>query len=249
LTATRVELEKPGLGAASGTKAEVEGLVTDLSGSTFKVNGQLIDASSATFEPSGSTLALGIRVEVEGTIQSSGILVATKVEVKQETSVRIEAHVTELNGPPAKTLKVLGKTISLRGSTQFEDKVNNTRPFNLGNFDSVISVGDHLEVRAVKNKAGDLIATRVERNSDTEISLQGPLESESPLTIVGLPILTDGGTEFRDVDDSTIGSLAAFLNKVKVTPTPSIVKARGADAGADFNATGAVNGELEIEEP
>lgn len=93
-----------------GTEVESEGVVTTYTSlSNFIVNGLKIDASSARIEPAGAVLAVGTRVEAEGTM-SGGLLVASKVEVKQSdddggggsgggtgTEAEIESRITSLD--------------------------------------------------------------------------------------------------------------------------------------------------------
>lgn len=82
LQATKVELKNGS--EKDGVKFEQFGAVTDfVSLSNFKLNGIVVDASQATFDdlPS-SAIANGTYVEIKGTVNSDGVLVATKVEVK-----------------------------------------------------------------------------------------------------------------------------------------------------------------------
>ena len=82
LQATKVELKNGS--EEGGVSFEQFGTVTDfVSLSNFKLNGIVVDASQATFDdlPS-SSIANGIYVEIKGTVNSSGVLVATKVEAK-----------------------------------------------------------------------------------------------------------------------------------------------------------------------
>jgi hypothetical protein len=66
------------------TETEVEGRVSAFtSSSRFEVDGLPVDASAARFEPSAAAVVAGVRVEVEGTMQS-GVLVATRVKVEDE---------------------------------------------------------------------------------------------------------------------------------------------------------------------
>jgi len=70
---------------------EIEALVTAVSSATrFTMDGMEVDASAASIDPLGSRIAVGDRLEVEGTWRS-GLLVATQVEVKnKQTSQVIE---------------------------------------------------------------------------------------------------------------------------------------------------------------
>ncbi len=82
LLATKVELKNGG--EASGVKFEQFGPVTDfVSLSNFKLNGMVIDASQAEVEgAAASTIANLTYLEVKGTVNGSGVLVASKVEIK-----------------------------------------------------------------------------------------------------------------------------------------------------------------------
>jgi hypothetical protein len=70
---------------ADTDQVKLKGVVSAYSSRTsFSVNGREVDASSASFSPSGSTLGLGVRLEVEGPVRG-GVLRATKVAVKSES--------------------------------------------------------------------------------------------------------------------------------------------------------------------
>ena len=65
-------------------EAKLEGRVSAFtSTTTFSVNGTPVDARGARFDDGPAGLALGARVEVEGTIVG-GVLVATRVKVEDE---------------------------------------------------------------------------------------------------------------------------------------------------------------------
>jgi hypothetical protein len=65
-----------------GRKATLKGLITSFTSlADFSVNGQRVNASAATVSGGSATsLALGLRVEVEGTVQA-GVLRAAEVEI------------------------------------------------------------------------------------------------------------------------------------------------------------------------
>ena len=105
-------------------EARVEGLISDFTSSTqFSVDGVSVDASQANV--TGSTaLGLGIRVAVAGTA-SSGVLVASAVQIKTETDVGNEGF--ELDGSistidtASKTFVLRGVTVDYSGSVEFDD--------------------------------------------------------------------------------------------------------------------------------
>ncbi|NDY91557.1 DUF5666 domain-containing protein [Ideonella livida] len=104
---------------ADGRKVELEGVVSALSGaSRFTLAGQVVDIASARVSPSGTVLAAGMRVEVEGAM-ASGVLVATRLEVRDADddgedddprAVEIEGRISALDAV-AQTLVVRGVTV------------------------------------------------------------------------------------------------------------------------------------------
>lgn len=104
-------------------EARVEGLISDFTSSTqFSVDGVSVNASQASV--TGNTaLGLGIRVAVAGTA-SSGVLVASAVQIKTETDVENEGF--ELDGAIS-TIDTVNKKFVLRGvmvdysSSEFPD--------------------------------------------------------------------------------------------------------------------------------
>jgi hypothetical protein len=83
LQASKVELKT--VSAASGASYEQYGQVANfVSLASFQVNGVQIDASQARFEH-GNALANGSYIEIKGTLNGSGVFVATKVEIKTES--------------------------------------------------------------------------------------------------------------------------------------------------------------------
>ncbi len=109
---------------ADATAVQLRGGITAFaSASAFSVNGQPVDASGAAF-PDGSTgLALGMQVEVKGTVRN-GVLVATQVELesrhKGDADRRFELHglITAVDAA-AQTFVVRGVTVSYAGSVSY----------------------------------------------------------------------------------------------------------------------------------
>lgn len=82
LQATKVELKTTN--AASGISYEQYGVISGfVSAASFRLNGLDVDASRARFEhSSAASLANGIYVEIKGTQNSSGVFIASKIEIK-----------------------------------------------------------------------------------------------------------------------------------------------------------------------
>jgi len=76
----------PPPGGAPNSRGEVEGVITSFtSSSDFVVNGVHVTTTASTlFELNGVTLGVNVRVDVEGSYDSSGTLVASSVEAGDE---------------------------------------------------------------------------------------------------------------------------------------------------------------------
>jgi hypothetical protein len=83
LSATSIEVLAAGAVGGAGTEAELQGYVSGVSGQEFLVGTQRVDYSRASIEPRGTIPANGMRVEVHGTLNSSGTLVAHEVHLEQ----------------------------------------------------------------------------------------------------------------------------------------------------------------------
>ena len=137
-------------------EAKLEGRVSAFtSTTTFSVNGTPVDARGARFDDGPAGLALGARVEVEGTIVG-GVLVATRVKVEDEDEGDNEEF--EVAGPivsldtVAKTFVVREVTVSYSGAVDFRDGTA-----------ADLAVGRKVEVRGTLSADGTrLQAERIE---------------------------------------------------------------------------------------
>jgi len=122
--ATRIQAFESALAGnddADGDEAELHGIVSGFqSAAAFMVNGIAVNASSATVS---GTLANGVNVEVKGRV-SSGVIVASEVEVKDEDEIEnedFEFHGTLSNvDTTARTFVLRGYTFSYDNATTFE---------------------------------------------------------------------------------------------------------------------------------
>ena len=231
--------------ASDEDEAELEGVVTSLTNQEeFEVNGQpVVTATDVSYEPAGLILAEGDRIEVEGTINAFGILVAESIEARDEGDIEIRGDIDSLDSSNQSiVIRILGSTVQVFADdlTQFDDESNADVQF----FDFAdLAPNDHLVIRAEQNAASSqIIATRIERQEpNPEVALQGIVETKtdpSTITILGTDIDIAGATvvSWLDASDTDIGS-AAFYNAIDEGIT--IVKAEG-------NATGWT--EMEIED-
>ena len=194
------EDDSPGL---SGNEAEVEGLVTRfVSATDFDVAGRAVRTTASTAFVGGTAadLRLDVKVEAEGTVDASGVLVAAKLAFKRAASLRLAARVEAVD-TAAGTLRALGLTIVVNASTRVEDKEGDDQFFALGD----LRVSDWVEVSGYADPAvaGRIIAARLERNEpEDEVELRGPAsELQAPrLRVLGVNVETTPATEFEDED-------------------------------------------------
>lgn len=228
LRATRVEREELGADDGDGdAKREIEGLITRfVSVTDFDVAGRPVTTTPGTVYENGSAADLGVnlKVEVEGPVNTAGVLVARKVSIRRAGNVRVTALVDSVN-TAGSTLVVLGITIKVDQLTRLEDQSDaDVASFSLAN----LRVGDYVEVRGAEFPAGSgqLLARRLEReDSESRSIIQGPVTAmENPaLEVFGVTVQTVPGTEFEDQSDNGMSS-AQFFARVVVG---DLVKARG----------------------
>ena len=134
------------------THARVEGLISVFTSATnFSVGDVQVNATGIT--PSGGTPALGVRVEVEGTV-SAGVLVASSVSVEADSGKPEQRFVGPISGlnTGAKTFIVKGQTIRYFSAP--------TTEYQAGT-EASLANGANVDVRAVLVNGTDLNATRI----------------------------------------------------------------------------------------
>lgn len=210
LVASSIERKHDADDAGAGMQVEIEGLVTRfVSATDFDVAGKPVTTNSSTRFENGSAaeLALNVKVEAEGRLDSNGVLVATKVQFKRLASSCIEARVDSVDAAASKLI-VLGIDVTVNASTRVEDKGDQRVPnFNLGS----IVAGDFVEVRGAELPAdsNDVVASRLERRrAENEVRLRGVVDTVNrpSFTILGVTIQTDARTDF---ENSSEGSMSA----------------------------------------
>ena len=246
LLATKVELESLLPDTADGDRVEIEGFITRfVSAQDFDVAGVPVTTTGATTYLGGAAadLGLNVKVEVVGDINASGVIVATKVDIRRSKAVRVVADVDSIDAGN-NSLVILGIPVTVDVLTRLEDKSNaDVDPLTLGD----LNVGDYLEIRGSEFPAGSgtILATILERDdADTEAILQGFVDtiSDPSITILGVTIDTNGATIFRDINDNVI-SAADFFNQVT---TNSLVKAKGSEVSDSVITATDVEFEFEL---
>lgn len=211
VTASLIHLEDR-IGSA-GEEVEVEGIVTSGTLASFVVNGQTVVTSPSTLFEGGlsSDFAVGVALEAEGSLDVNGAIAATKISF--ESNIKIEADASAVS---ATSLTVLGKAVTIDQFTRIDTPVATT---------------NHVEVRAVLDRNGNLIATRIVLlSASNKAFLQGPVTAANgtagTLTILGDAIVSDINTGWRVSSTSTDSPVtqAAFFSQVQTNVT--VVKVR-----------------------
>ncbi len=238
-TATQVDiedLEDDSVRGRANEKQEIEGFVSGFTATpgSFKVDGRDVQTTASTRFVGGTAadLANNAKVEAEGTINASGVLVASRIEFR---SLRVLLHgrVTAVNAS-ARTLVVLGQTVQANDLTRIDTR---TPGGNGSALTDLVVNTDCVEVRAgldgstivaeeIKEPSGcgkELVQARVTAKSDTAFTLTffGP---SSPLNAS----LT-GASVFRDLNGNAI-SRAQFFAAVTAAGSGNagtLVKVKG----------------------
>jgi hypothetical protein len=220
LTATKVEPEQNGVGNGVD-EFEVEGFVTQVLGAgDFYIGNTHVQTTSAT-EFRGGTMdeiVVGAKVSAEGRLAND---ILTAKQVKFQASVRLEGNAT-VNGNALTLASLSGVTIFLNSHTELRDGGNTITVNDLN--------GQHVRVRGRVSGTSSAIATRVElRSPDTDVDLQGPVQSINGNVIVILGVSVDTGTisQFESVSGTSM-SRAGFLAATSVN---SLVKVKGKLSG------------------
>ncbi len=221
-----------GLGAAANDKGQIEGLITQFtSASDFVVDGQRVTAGSTTeLVLRGTTLALNVPVKVRGTFDANGVLVAARIEVKPQSSARVQG--------------LVGRRRCDRRHAQsawrqhHDDFGNDLQRQGRSAAEVLQAVGrSHRRLRRSAWHAGHgsaLSATIVERQQPNNRSYLRGVASNlaSPsFVVLGVTVMTDTQTQFLGLGSQTQAQVAFFAQA-----NGQIVRVRGTYTGGVFLA-------------
>ncbi|MEC4678368.1 MAG: DUF5666 domain-containing protein [Nitrospirota bacterium] len=204
LKARKIEKEDDRLHNNENTKVEIEAIVTAFTSSTsFSLSGQAVTTNANTrFEGGASDdIALNVRLEVEGRINASGVLVAKEIKFHGKR-IKMESDVESID-TTNNTVTLFGQAVLINGATKMEDDSSVRKNDFLF---SDIAPGDRLEIKAYLSD-GVIIATKVEREDPkSEVKLQGPvgMVSDPDLKILSVTVLTNGSTTFEGRSENNI---------------------------------------------
>lgn len=230
LLATTIEFKGGALDPGDGDDVELEGFITRFSGTAdFDVSGFPVTTTVQTTYEGGTAADLGLdlKVEVDGSVNASGVLVAEKVDIRRASAVRIAAVIDSVDASSS-SFVTLGITVKVDSLTRIEDKRDGVTPFSIAN----LTAGDYVEVRGSEFPAGsgELIAGLVERDKlDADTELRGFVQSASDpvIEILGVSVATNGNTSFKDEAEASI-SAATFFGQVA---SGSLVEVKGLETG------------------
>lgn len=193
---------------------ELEGYITRfVSPADFDVGSVHAQVVSTTRFEGGSaaSLAQDVKVEMEGRVNSSGVLVADKVEIKSTASIRLDGNIEQIDAG-AQQLVVLGVRFAIRAEAELEDHSSANRdPLTFAD----LAVGDRVRVRGFLDGTA-VIASQLERDDPSAAArLRGRVTATNPgvsqITILGVPVTGNGATQYQGASGQT-----AFFSAVRV---------------------------------
>lgn len=199
LRANQLARRATGIAAASNDNVDLEGLVTRFASATdFDVNGLRVTTTSATVLVGDAATALraDALVDVEGRYGANGQLTAARVEVIPTANVALEGRLEAVTSNTG-VLRLLGIEVTTNALTRFDD---DDQAFSIAS----LQVGDAVQVAGYL-RGSQFVATRVARDDDGgEAKVTGPATqlADPEFRIAGIRIVTDGSTEFDDIDRS-----------------------------------------------
>ena len=215
---------------------ELIGYVTAfVSATAFEVDGQAVTTTSSTVYVNGTvdTLALDVKVSVDGTVDEAGVLVADRIVFHLPSLVEIKGNVDALD-PDNEIVTVLGIAVQTNEYTLFRDQTTTGPPtFGFGD----LAIGDRLEIRAVLD-GGAVIATRLERDEANDVvTLKGLVDAvdgdAGSITILGVVVTSDTNTVFQNAAHVEIDADAFFA----LVEPGSLVRTEGTFNGTSILAS------------
>ncbi len=212
---------------------ELEGFITAfVSATEFEVDGQPVTTVETTEYVNGTvdSLALDVKVKVDGTLDANGVLVADRIVFCLPSLIEIEADLEAFDVDTG-TLTLLGLEIATDEFTLFRD--HSAAGMSAFGFDD-LAIGDRLEVRAYSNNTS-IVATRVERDdADDSVSLKAPVDeiNRPSITLLGITATSDQDTVFQNAVYKVIDA-ETFFGLVEIG---DIVKTEGTWDGAAISA-------------
>lgn len=184
---------------------EIEGIITNFTSSTsFMVNGISITTNNETIVEHGSLDQLqdNLIVEVTGKFDSSGVFLASEIEIEEATEIELIGKIKNIDYDN-KTLAILGVTFYVSNDTRIEDDSDEGDKYL--SFVQ-LNIDDFIEIKAFSDKDNLNIATKISLKNENEsendkIKLSG-FVSDIGITnftfkLMESTIFTNSDTEFE----------------------------------------------------
>ncbi len=213
---------------------ELIGYVTAFnSANDFEVDGQAVTTTFDTIYVNGTvdTLALDVKVSIDGTVNDAGVLVADRIVFHLPSLVQIKGNVDAFD-VDNEIVTVLGIDVQTNEFTLFRDHTTSGPP-TFGFED--LAIGDRLEIRAVLD-AGSVIASRLERDdADGDVTLKALVESidRPSITMLGVSVASDDNTVFQNAAHVEIDADTFFA----LVEPGSLVRTEGVYDGTSILAS------------
>jgi len=186
LLATKIELKNNGKRNYQydddDEKVEVQGIISVVvSNSEIQVNGVtvLLDSSTRLVHGDETTLAVGLKVKLEGEINNGGVLVADKLVFQPSSDIEMTGEIESID-IANNAMTLFGLMVTFNNSTMLEDDRDDVHESELVKSQFSVddlAVGDWIEIKAFKNASGGLTATKAERET-REVGEKAELEGK-----------------------------------------------------------------------
>jgi hypothetical protein len=193
---------------------------------------------------SDADLLSGIRVEAEGHVNAVDVLIAEEIKGRGN---RVRA-LSIPNDTGSGTFDLFGGAIQVTTSSATE----------LDGISLSALLASGVEVRGIRTGPTSMLATRIDaedvpddRNElRAEVDLDGVVSTVSPatITVMGLTVSVNGGTQLEIEDVPHTGTLTSFLNMIIDTGDPADGPNDILDLRFDINSMIADQVEIEIED-
>ncbi|HED33482.1 MAG TPA: hypothetical protein ENJ08_04580 [Gammaproteobacteria bacterium] len=182
MSASKVEIEEDGdmdVDGDEGEEIKVQGVVSDVTGTSFRFNGTLVEFSSLEDDDFDlNTLIDGMMVTVEGTIDANGDFVIEEIAEDTVSELEVDGTVTATTDTTITITDANNTTMtfSVNNSTRMideqDEQMTPVRFFSLAD----IAAGDYVEIEySVDDTTGEQIATELKRDDISQMPAPGTL--------------------------------------------------------------------------
>jgi hypothetical protein len=199
IEATRIELKS----ASSAVEMQGTAGSVDTVARRLRINEQEVDYSTAQLSnfPSGQP-ANGDLIELKGSVNGSGVLVATRIERRSaslagttDDSAEIEGLVTRFGS--AADFDVSGQRVTTTASTVYEDGTA-----------ANLALDANVEIEGGFDATGRVVARKVEFRQQSDVELAGPVDamnaSAGTLAVLGVTVRTNSLTRYEDQSSADV---------------------------------------------